>query len=200
MISKLFYSKAIQKQENMYLKIAVIGDRNVGKSSFIHRLISIESPDMNSVFNNYTFEFFYEDAEYHLNFWDSSGMAELANLKVTSYFATDLFIICYAIDNIRSFKNVQRYINEVKDLNGSIIIMGCKNDLRKNRVFNGELVTEEQSNKLAKKNLLDVVYCGSDDECNVRKLMKECLDLMKKQRQKKQPLWRRCLFCCCGEI
>lgn len=181
------------------IKIVLIGDTNVGKTSLIHRYLENQSTSKDTTFNNYTYHITYKKKPIVLNIWDTSGKTELKKLRSLSYPYTDVFIICYAIDNMRSLNNIHSYMQEIKELSAKKLIVGCKNDIRDDRVTNGDIVKEEKGEEMARFYGVDAMCCSAEDGTNVREVFGRCVQLYgePKEGQKKKAWWR-CL-CCAGE-
>ena len=111
---------------NTRFNIAFIGDRNVGKSRLIHDLVSPNLeyyPYITVGIELDTYEF----EEKTINVWDCGCIAnDLYNL-------VDFFYIVCDCDNWSSIKNVNYYINLIKDK--SYIILVNKSDKITNKFY-----------------------------------------------------------------
>lgn len=96
-----------------------------------------------------------------LGLFDTAGQEDWDRLRIMSYTATDVFIICFSVMEPASFSNVEeKWIPEIKQYMNNVpfILVGTQIDLRDNLVSLKELgrkrqkpVTKEEGEKLAKK-------------------------------------------------
>ncbi|KAL9653124.1 hypothetical protein ABK040_006341 [Willaertia magna] len=117
-------------------KVVIIGDGAVGKTSFINRLYR-------DTFDKYNYYGCYENPCYYFrdrvtsaDLWDTAGQDDYDRLRPLSYPDTDLFIICYSINSVDSFKNVlNKWVLEIHNHieNPDYILIGCKTDLRNDK-------------------------------------------------------------------
>ena len=120
-------------------KIILIGDANVGKSCLSLRATK-------NTFNNfYTptvgFEFFslyinIKGKNVKLQIWDTCGQEKFRSLITNFYRNSSLAIIVYSIENERSFKHIEEWLNEIRahtqpDI--KIFLIGNKSDLNNSR-------------------------------------------------------------------
>ena len=117
------------------IKINVVGDESVGKTSLLVTYTTNHFPDeyVPTVFDNYSSTVHIDNRVAHLSLWDTAGQDEYAKLRQLAYPQTDIFLICYSIDSISSLKNVkEKWVPEVRshDPNTPIILVGTKTDLR----------------------------------------------------------------------
>lgn len=67
--------------------------------------------------------------------WDTAGQDDYARLRPLSYPDTDVFMVCFSIDEPQSFENVvEKWIPEVKHHMpyAHIVLVGLREDLRRN--------------------------------------------------------------------
>ncbi|KAL9655682.1 hypothetical protein ABK040_002341 [Willaertia magna] len=143
-------------------KVVIIGNGAVGKTSFIYRLFR---DSFDEYFFQYGFDnpcYYFKDRVTTANLWDTAGQDEYDRLRPLSYPDTDLFIICYSIDTVDSFKNVlNKWVLEIHNYteNPNYILVGCKTDLRNDKYTlqtcfyknKEKLLSEDEGIKLAKK-------------------------------------------------
>ena len=151
-----------------YIKLLIIGDSNVGKSSFIKRFLENEfSPDdqINAKeleLKNKILEIDNQKMVFHV--WD--GLKNISTNKTTKNelsIRIQGIIIMYDISNYTSFNSLDFYINQVKEKCGSdmpIIIIGNKNDLDR-------VVSKEEGEKLAKDNNVEFVETSVYNNINI---------------------------------
>ena len=97
-------------------KIVLVGDSAVGKSSI---LSSITSRSFTyeyhpTVFDTQQIGIMHEEKYYLISLWDTNGK-EKDSLRTSMYFDTDVFFICYSLNDKISFHNaVHKWHGEIK--------------------------------------------------------------------------------------
>ena len=104
------------------LKIVIIGDGIVGKSSFVRRIRD------NSFEENYEPTLGVEVYPIHANekcynIWDCSGVEKFMGLSDGYYIGAQGAIIMCDPTNISSIKNIEKWKNEFQRVNGNIPIV-----------------------------------------------------------------------------
>ena len=144
-------------QYDLSFKIIVIGDTAVGKSCLTMKATkdyfeNYYSPTVG--FEFFTFNCKINDQSIRLQIWDTCGQEEYRSLIQNFYRNSSLAILVYAIDNIKSFENLEIWLNEVK-VQGSpdvkIFLIGNKIDLEERRE-----VSTENGKKFYKDNKLNL--------------------------------------------
>ena len=119
----------------MSVKVILLGDSNVGKTSFVHQYVygvALESQTptigaaMISKYVN-TSKF-----KGHLNIWDTAGQERYRSLVPLYYRGTNIAIVVYDITNKASFINAKLSALKVQnnnDNNVTIALVGNKTDL-----------------------------------------------------------------------
>ena len=126
---------------NKSIKIILLGDSGVGKTSLLknlgqeesnineYRTISLEYFNYNIKINNYIIR---------MQIWDTVGHEKFNSITSNYYKTTDIAIFIYSINDINSFNNINNWYNELnnkneEDNNMIKILIGNKNDLIKER-------------------------------------------------------------------
>lgn len=177
-------------------KIVLIGDKQVGKTFLIRSFIDTSlNPTSPTTFDNYSINLKIDEKEYHLSIWDTAGQEQYDQLRVLSYPQTDIFCVCYAINNIDSFNHIKKWVKEVQRYEAKYVLVGCKSDTRNDKVQNGDLVYKEQGEKYAKENNMKFVECSALEKENVNLVFKTCVESTKEEVTRRVSFWRR-IFCC----
>lgn len=118
-----------------HLKLLVVGDGAVGKSCLLiaYTTNAFPSEYVPTVFDNYSANLTVDGNVYNVGLWDTAGQEDYDRLRPLSYPQTDVFLICYAVDNHASFNNVkEKWIHELQHYcpDVPIMLVGCKTDLR----------------------------------------------------------------------
>ena len=98
------------------VKCVVVGDGAVGKTCMLISYTEGMFPKeyVPTVFENYEAEIVVNGKEVKFSLWDTAGQEGYARIRTLSYPKTDIFLLCFAIDNQPSLVNVKdRWFKEV---------------------------------------------------------------------------------------
>lgn len=116
-------------------KIVVVGDGAVGKTCFCMMYAKNEFPTeyTATVFDSYPTDMTLSDGtELKVNIWDTAGQEEFENLRKLTYPETNLFMVCFSMDNRASFENVRNvWLPDLAGRAGKVpkMLVGTKKDL-----------------------------------------------------------------------
>jgi Ras-related protein Rab-8A len=122
------------------VKVGIVGNYNVGKSSFLNSYIEQEGckcqlSTIGVDFRSKVVDF--GENSYKLHIWDTAGQEQFANIVRGYLREVDIIIFMYDTTNIKSFQDLPKWINEVDHFNKkkNVIkyIVGHKKDDDKNR-------------------------------------------------------------------
>jgi len=117
-------------------KIVFLGDQAVGKSSIINRFIydifdgNEHRPTIGIDFISQNI--FLEDKTIRLQLWDTAGQERFKALIPNYIRDTSVAVIVYDVTNRNSFKSVQKWVDDVKNMRGEgviIALLANKTDL-----------------------------------------------------------------------
>ncbi|CAD8092283.1 unnamed protein product [Paramecium primaurelia] len=122
-------------------KIVFLGEQAVGKTSIINRFIfdnftGNEQPTVGIDFISKTLQV--DNKSVRLQLWDTAGQERFRSLIPSYIRDSQAAIICYDITNEKSFQNLPRWIEDVKEERGDevlIYILGNKIDLESERLI-----------------------------------------------------------------
>ena len=151
------------------LKIVLLGESMVGKSSIIHRVcdgkfIEHLSPTISIEYFNYTTRV-NKDLIIRMQIWDTAGQEKFDSIVKQYYQSSDFGIYIYAIDDLQSFDKLKDWIYKAKDNNQNEmkgILLGNKSDLESNRkvsFYEGENFAKENKFVLFKE-----ISCKNDND------------------------------------
>ena len=173
------------------LKILVLGDITVGKTTLILKYVDNFSPEVyiSTVGVDYkTKNIVYNNAKVILQIWDTAGQERYKVITKSFIKGTDGIIFMYDITKKESFINLKKWIEETEEENPDgtqKIIVGNKIDIEENRQ-----VTEEMKEKLSKDLDIDLIEISAKKGIDVDKvfdlLVKKILgDMTEEQIYKK---------------
>jgi small GTP-binding protein len=99
------------------VNVVVVGDSGVGKTNLILSYAADEFPTVYkpTVFDNYSSEIEYNGHPTNLEIWDLSGKDEHQSLRKFAYSKAQAIIICFSINDIKSFKSIQsKWLREIR--------------------------------------------------------------------------------------
>jgi len=125
------------------VKIVAVGDGAVGKTCLLIVYSKKEFPNeyVPTVFENYTCHVPVNDKRVAISLWDTAGQEEYEKLRPLSYPNTDVFLVCFSVDNHKSLENVTtKWVPELKHHvnNPQILLVGTKADCVPRQVTSAE--------------------------------------------------------------
>ena len=130
------------------LKIALIGNSSVGKTSLIHQYVNntFKEEYMSTIGTEY-FEktININNKEILLRIQDTSGQERFRSISLNFYRNVDGIIFVFDVTNIKSFEDVDNWLKNVNDINpeSKRILVGNKIDLSNSRKIYKENMKKE---------------------------------------------------------
>ena len=200
------------------VKCVVIGDGAVGKTSLLisYTTNTFPSDYVPTVFDNYTTTVSLRDPNYSdpsstealaanpnansthsnehlrvfkLNLWDTAGQEEYDRLRPLSYPQTDIFLICFALTERSSFRNVaDKWLPELRANSNiesnelyakygtlPVLLVGTKADLLSGD--DSDRITEEEIGALVQKlGVVGYAECSAMTQVGVREVFERAID------------------------
>lgn len=155
-----------------HLKVHFLGDTGVGITSFLITSTTNVCPEYSvpTVFDNYSIKVFTSGNEINLHLWDICQNTN-RTLRSVGYFETDVFCVCFSIDDRRSLENAEeKWIPEIKEECPGVpfILVGMKGDLRytDKSGFN-EYINYYEKKKLIPTNIAEYVADKTGAHCYI---------------------------------
>ena len=176
--------------QNRPLKILIIGDSNVGKTSILLQYTSNFFQETHIATIGVEFklkEIMLDNIEYKLNIWDTAGQERFKAITKSFFKAADGIVFVYDVTNKPSFVNIKNWIKdaESKANDFKIIIVGNKIDLNDSRE-----VSFEEGKNLAKKKNCPFFESSAKDKINIDEifitLLEEILKAQKNLKEEKK--------------
>lgn len=178
------------KKQMIDIKLILLGDISVGKSSIIGRYID------NSFSDDYQCTLQVEmktkiididlDTKVKMNIWDTVGQEKFRNLTKQYYRNCQGAIIVFDLTRKDSFDGVQKWIDDLEDYNANIpiLIVGNKSDLIKEREVNNDDIEMFVKNKYK---YYDVsAKNGSNISLAFDKIRREIIEDIKRKEKKEE--------------
>ena len=166
------------------LKIILLGESGVGKSSIILRYYKDKfDPHLPSTFGS-TFikkDLKRDNITYKLNIWDTTGQEKYHSVTQLFIRDTDIAILVYSIDDVNSFKKLDFWYKTIIDNCGEnfiLAIVGNKYDLIYSDDENQFFVPDEEAKKYAKEKKATIfkLVSAKEDQKGIDSLFDELMD------------------------
>ena len=149
------------------IKVIILGDSYVGKSSLINRLINNKFVELSSTLSieYHTYIISINDYKIRMQLWDTAGQEKYNSIISNYYKGTDVAIFVYSIDKQETFENIQMWFKHLKENNEDSlnILIGNKLDMEKE---GARVVSYENAENFASENnffLIREISCKSKE-------------------------------------
>ena len=157
------------------IKVIILGDSSVGKSSLLNRLQNKDFHEMSATLSIEYHSYILSVNTYtiRMQIWDTAGQEKFNSIVSNYYKGTEVGILVYSIDRQDSFINIQNWYNNLKENNSENtvnILIGNKKDLDSEK----REVSYEQGNNFAKENnflFFREISCKSGEEEELENIM-----------------------------
>ena len=171
-------------QEEIKMKILLIGESKVGKTCLINSYV-IRSFNINQLstvgLDFRTKKLDIQGKQIILNIYDTAGQERFRNLATGYMKSADGFLVCFDLTSESTLENVTNWINSIKNTarkNASMLIIGNKSDLNEDRE-----VTTEQGKQFAAKNGIDYLETSSKMHIGVDETFETLVKKILEQRE-----------------
>ena len=156
------------------LKILIIGDSGVGKSSLLLRFVDNIFSDTYSATIGMDFKekiIPLENKQVNLQIWDTAGQERFRTITSAYYRGAHVIVVVYDVSDQASFTNLKHWLNEITNYgppNVEKLIVGNKIDLQKKRV-----VSEEVAKSWAEGEGVELMECSAKENFKVEEMFIE---------------------------
>ena len=170
------------------LKLLIIGDSNVGKTSMLLNYTDNYFPESHLATIGVEYkvkELVTEDYNITLQIWDTAGQERFRSITKRFFRNTNGIIFVYDITSRKSFHNVKDWIkdSELHDSGFEKILVGNKIDLKDKRE-----VKYEELKDLGAKKRIDVMEVSAKERTNIDEAFKKIVDLILSNKNKMEIL------------
>jgi small GTP-binding protein len=128
------------------IKIVVVGDGAVGKTSFLISFTMMAFPTeyVPTTFDNFNAVYEFEGAQIFLGLWDTAGQAEFEKMRPMSYKESDVYLLFFSVVNPTSLENIKlRWVEEIRfhSPTAPLFLVGTQTDSREDE----EIILDLQS-------------------------------------------------------
>ena len=165
-----------EKDPIIILKILILGDSGVGKTSILIKYINnkFDESHIATIGVDYMDKTIkYKNINVKLQIWDTSGQEKFRSIARNFYRNSDAIFLVFDLNNKDTYDNIKQWINDVEEHCPNIkkILLGNKSDLEKN-------VSEEIIKNFAKENNLQYFETSAKNGTNIKEAFKAMVDLL----------------------
>ena len=165
-----------EKDPIIILKILILGDSGVGKTSILIKYINnkFDESHIATIGVDYMDKTIkYKNINVKLQIWDTSGQEKFRSIARNFYRNSDAIFLVFDLNNKDTYDNIKKWINDVEEHCPNIkkILLGNKSDLEKN-------VSEEIIKNFAKENNLQYFETSAKNGTNIKEAFKAMVDLL----------------------
>ena len=165
-----------EKDPIIILKILILGDSGVGKTSILIKYINnkFDESHIATIGVDYMDKTIkYKNINVKWQIWDTSGQEKFRSIARNFYRNSDAIFIVFDLNNKDTYNSIKQWINDVEEYCPNIkkILLGNKSDLEKN-------VSEEIIKNFAKENNLQYFETSAKNGTNIKEAFKAMVDLL----------------------
>jgi len=160
------------------VKLVIVGDAGVGKTSLLYTYSTGGFPDSGSylaAFDNDTQNVMVDGRAIALSLWDTAGQDDYNRLRPLSYPQTDVFLLCFAVNDRPSFDRIRTKWHPELSHHAPgvpIILCGMKCDLRSTEITASINDANTLSAEIGAAKYIEV---SSKTDVNVRSVFEEAV-------------------------
>ena len=164
--------------ERTVIRISMLGDAAVGKTSIINVFLGIEFSS--KVLSNIGIEKqnkkmkMKDGNEMKIIVWDTAGQERFHSIATSTIKNSQGIALCFDVTNKTSFDNLTLWLKDIRENNSKIpiVLFGNKSDLIDKRV-----IEDDEAENFAKKNQLEYFETSAKENINVEEGFTKIIDL-----------------------
>ena len=173
-------------QNQISLKILIIGDTLVGKTSILLKYVDHIFPEEHiaTIGVEYKDKFIIKDNyNIRLQIWDTAGQERFHSITKNIFRGTNGVLFVYDITNRQSFHNIKNWMKDTENVDKDIkgVILGNKIDLDDKRA-----ITKDELEELGKKKNFSVLECSAKENININEAFSLLIDELLKGKDEKK--------------
>ena len=165
--------------ETKEVKVILLGETGVGKTSIINRFITNEFITEDTITlgsSFFTKEIKKQNINYKLKIWDTTGQEKFHSVTNLFIKGSNIIILVYSVNSLNSFEELNYWYKSLKrNLEGDnhiLAIVGNKIDLK-----NEVVISEDEGKKFAEnKNAVFKLVSAKEDPKGINKLFDKLLE------------------------
>ena len=113
------------------LKTVIVGESNIGKSCLLERMATDQFFDALTTIG-VAYQVIPFTSNVNIRAWDTAGTERFAAVMKLYLRGVDCALVCFSIDNLDSFRAVQKHVESIRDVNDynvPIVLIVTKTDL-----------------------------------------------------------------------
>ena len=166
------------------IKLLLLGDTNVGKTSIFERFIKGKFAENKSASIGIDFEtniLKYKNTNYTIDLYDIPGQERFRSIVPSYYRIVEGFFIVFDLTNENSLNSIQYWVDSIKEhlQEPKFIILGNKDDL-KDKKISDEIINNELNKLQQSENNKDLIYLktSAKKDKNIKKAFEIMIDLL----------------------
>ena len=136
--------KQNKKEKRKEIKILLLGDSGVGKTSIFHRYVKKQFEENKTATvgaDILTKEITYKNESYKIHIFDTAGQERFRSITSSYFHMSDYYFVVFDLTNKNSLDSIPDWLQQLKKEkeNPKYIILGNKDDIKKNQIPNEEI-------------------------------------------------------------
>ena len=167
-----------EQEAQIVLKLLLLGDSSVGKTSILNKYISnkFDESSISTVGVDYMDKIIdYNKFKIKLQIWDTSGEEKFRTITKNFYRNADGLLVVFDLTKKESYDHIKSWLDEAKENNDKLktILIGNKLDLKDERI-----VAIDVAKQFAEKNNLKYIETSAKDGTNINESFQAIIDLL----------------------
>lgn len=166
------------KIKRKVIRIAILGDSTVGKTSIINVFLGLEFSQITITSvgkDKYDTQLKMKDGnEMKLIIWDTAGQERFHSIAVGTIKNSQGIVVTFDLTKRKTFENVLLWLKDIRENSDSIpiVLFGNKCDLKEERA-----VSKEEAEQLAQKNKLIYFETSAKEDINIKEGFQKVAEL-----------------------